>query len=116
MENQPNYTETELKVSKKVKSSPFKMLENEPDAKPPKESELSRKAILKFFFTLVFGYLFYSIIPMFLLIQVAHVGFWMSAGITLLLAIVLVFALGLHKPASAEQLTKRDIRKKHSRF
>lgn len=106
----------DLKIKPKSKTTGFKMLEKQEPAIEPKEEAVTSKDAVKVFFTLLFGYLVYAIIPTLVFMKALDFGFWLSSGLTFGLAVVLVFALGLHKPASAEQLAKRDMnrRKKKS--
>lgn len=111
MDKKPEYNLEDLQVQPKKKVSPFKMLE-EKEEEVVVEEDVTKKDYAKVFFTILFGYLLYAIIPTFVFMKVMDFNFWMASGMTLGLAIVLVFALGLHKPASAEQLAKRDMHRR----
>lgn len=78
-----------------------------------KEKELSGFESVKILLVMLAGYVIYAILPTLFFVKVMDYGFWTSQIFTFVVAIILVFALGLHKEASPEQLAKRDMRKKH---
>lgn len=76
---------------------------------------LRMKDMVKITMTLILGYMLFAIFPTLILMKAFDLGFWLSSGITFILAIFLTLGLGLHKPASPEQLAKRDMYKKNKR-
>ena len=73
------------------------------------------KDMIKVGITLLLGYMLFAIVPTIILMRAFELGFWLSSGITFILAIFLTLGLGLHKPASPEQLAKRDMYKRNKR-
>lgn len=76
------------------------------------DEPVSFKDVVKVTLTLMMGYILFAIAPTVLLMKVFEFGFWLSTGFTFILAVILALTFGLHKPASAEQLAKRDMYKK----
>ena len=111
MDKKPEYNVEDLQVKPKKKEHAFKMLE-EKKVEVVTDEPVTKKDFVKVSLTLLFGYLLYAIIPTFVFMKVLDFNFGISSALTFGLAVVLVFALGLHKPASAEQLAKRDMNRR----
>lgn len=77
-----------------------------------KEEELTWKGELRILFILVVAYVLGAAIPTAVCMLFLHMSFWMSQIPAFLINIVLFFALGFTRPASPEQLLKRDMRYK----
>lgn len=106
--NETNYSPDDLKVVGTRKKPKF----NIPEPEPVEEKEITFVVGLRTVSLIVFGYALFSILPTVFFMMVMDYGFGLSQGLSVVLALVLVFALGLHKEASPEQLAKRDMRKK----
>lgn len=117
LNKEPKYTDEELKISTVKKVSPFSKLTESKEVEPEKpEEEVGAKDAIKVFLTIIFGYMMYALIPTFVLTKFVGLGFGFASLITFGIAVVLFFALGLYKPASAEQLAKRDMNRRRKRL
>lgn len=110
-EEKAPFNENELKIS----SADIKwhVERKEPVPVKEKEKEVSGFESVKILLVMLAGYVIYAILPTLFFVKVMDYGFWTSQIYTFVLAMILIFALGLHKEASPEQLAKRDMRKKH---
>lgn len=111
MDKKPGYNLEDLQIQPKKKVSSFKMLDEKKETVPVEEP-VTKKDAVKVLLTILFGYLIYSIIPTIVFMKVLDFNFGISSALTFGLGVILVFALGLHKPASAEQLAKRDMNRR----
>lgn len=105
----PDYKEDDLKVKVSDKKKTFSFQEEE---EPPVKREMTSLEGVKTVLLLLFGYAITSILPIWLLMKFANTGFVLSHGIFIVVVLAIVFGFGLHKPASPEQLAKRDRRKR----
>jgi hypothetical protein len=106
---EPTYTKEDLKITSTDKA---KRLAIEPVEVEIEKEVVSTKESVKIMAIVAFGYILFSILPTFLLMKFMDSGFYSAQGISLVLAIALVFAFGLHKEASPEQLVKRDMNRR----
>ncbi|WP_214688621.1 hypothetical protein [Exiguobacterium sp. s163] len=103
----------ELKVVQTQKSKKSILDGGEMPLQEEDDQPLRMKDMVKITMTLILGYMLFAIVPTLILMKAFDLGFWLSSGITFILAIFLTLGLGLHKPASPEQLAKRDMYKKN---
>ena len=107
--NEPTYTKEDLKIKPSDKINRQSI---EPVELKIEKEEVSTKEGVKIMAIIAFGYILFSILPTFLLMKFMDSGFLTAQGISLVLAIALVFTFGLHKEASPEQLVKRDMNRR----
>lgn len=96
----------------KVVGAPKKPKLNIPEPEIVEEKEVTFFDGVKIMGLIAFGYLAFSILPTVFFMKALDLGFWLSQGLNVGLALIITFSLGLHKEASPEQLAKRDMRKK----
>lgn len=98
-------TEADLKSNEVANSSPelFK------DSKKEKNKEMSNIKALLIVSMLIVMYALISALPTFLMMHFLGLSFWLTQAICVVLVPVIVFAFGLHKPASNKQKLKSKL-------